>query len=231
MEIASAIIEAIATVLAAIIGVSYAGRIVKKTTDAHFFNYSDEKHNLHKVMRKAKKSIMIIANCGDAFLTAYYSNLKRYAKNGVQINFLLLDLKNYIYMDKYTTGKEEADYDALLTSLKLLSELKREFPDRISVKIFHSVLTASYIGIDLEQDLLNNSWAPETIIQVMMYQFNTRPRKSPITYISPKAKEQFQTIVNGMFEIWDCGEAVDLNEYSQQIVEYLNHNQMDVSVE
>ncbi|MBE7063987.1 MAG: hypothetical protein E7390_09425 [Ruminococcaceae bacterium] len=219
--IVSAIIQAVATVLAAIIGVSYAGKIVKKTTEAHFFNYMDEKHDSHKFMRKAKSSITIIANCGDEFLKKFYSNLMQYVKKGVQINFLLLDMDNYAYMDKYTTGKNNADYDALETSLHLLSKLKRENPDKITIKVFHSVLTASYIGIDLEQNLLDNTWPSTALIQVMSYQFNTRPGKSPITYVSPQAKEQFQTIVDSIFAIWDCGDIVDLDEYLEQVIKHM----------
>lgn len=221
-EIVSAIIQAVATILAAIIGVTYAGKIVKKTAEARFFNYTDKKHDLHKVMRKAKKSITVIANCGDAFLTTYYNNLINYIKNGVQINFLLLDINNYTYMDKYTTGKNNADYDALETSLQILSDLKRQYTNKVLIKVFNDVLTASYIGIDLEQNLIDNSWPETALIQVMSYQFNTRPGKSPITYISPREKEQFQIIVDSMFEIWDCGDAVNIEEYLEQVVKHKN---------
>ena len=221
-EIVSAIIQAIATIMDAIIGVAFAGKFSKKPTEAHFFNYTDKNHNLHKIMRKAKKSITIIANCGDMFLTTYYDNLIQYIKNGVQINFLLLDIENYTYMDIYTTGTKNADYDALEKSLQILSELKRQNSEKVSIKVFNSVLTASYIGIDLEQNIFDNNWPETALIQVMSYQYNTRPGKSPITYISPHEKEQFQIVVDSIFEMWDRSDMVDLDEYLEQVVKRKN---------
>ncbi len=218
-EIVSASIQAAATVLAAIIGVTYAGKIVKKTTEKQFFNYADKNHNLHKVMRKAKKSITVIANCGDKFLKNYCNNLIHYIKKGVQINFLLLDIKNYTYMDIYTTGKNNADYDALEKSLQILAKLKRQNPDKVAIKVFNYVLTTSYIGIDLEQNLFDNTWPETTLIQVMPYQFNTCPEECPITYITPREKKQFQSVVDSIFEIWDCGETVNLDDYLAQVAE------------
>lgn len=213
-EILSGLIQAFGTMIAAVIGVYYAGRIVKKSV----VNYSDEENDLRIIMRKAKKSIIIIANCADGFLERYCDDLQKYMRNGVQINFLLLDMENYAYMDRYITGKEKADYAALKKSLKYLQKLKEFKADKLCVRVFHSYLTASYICVDLEKNPQSGMWADDTIIHMMLYQFNTRPCKSPIMYVSPKDKEKFNLIAESVYAIWDSAATADIAVYLKKVM-------------
>lgn len=212
MDVLGSFIEALGSIVAAGISIGYLDWFIKKRS-GYFFNYADKNHNLHKVMRKAKKSITIVANCGDGLLEKHSNQLLRYMKNGVQVNYVLLDNKNYVLMDQYTRGVKTEDYTALVTALKLLNKLKKEHPERFTVRVFRSILTASYIGIDLEQELTSHTWNERALIQIMPYHYHTMTRESPITYLYPKDREQFTTIADSIFEIFDDSEEVDIEQY------------------
>lgn len=224
MEILSAFISACGEIIAAIIGVGLLGGIIKKTANTYFFNYADKKHDLKKVLRRARKSILIIVNCGDNLLKCHEETLSKCMKKGIEVNYLLLNEESYAYMDTYTTEHISADYTPLVSSLTSLSSLKKAHPEQLTVRVFHSILTASYIGIDLEEDMMTLSRESTAFVQVMLYQYRLRPKVSPITYLTTKNGVQFENMVENIYAIWEDGEAVDIDAYLQRIQCRIEHS-------
>lgn len=60
-------------------------------------------------------------------------------------------------------------------------------------------MTASYIGIDIWQ----NSPQEFSVFQVMVYQYRTNARRSPITYVFPQKDEKtYDTILDSVKNMW-----------------------------
>ena len=206
-SILSAIIGALGTVIAALIGAGYIGNTINKTARQFFFNYSDRAHDLHDVLKKATSSIIIIANCGDRLLQTYSSKLRKYMRNGVPIKYVLIDYKHFAIMDNYTANTNS--YEPLEASIKELIQLKTEYPSNLNVRIFDSILTSSYIGVDIEKNPVTNSWPKSAMLQIMPYHYHVEPKQSPATFLTPKDAEHFRCIANCMEDIWNSSRIVD----------------------
>lgn len=206
-SIISAFVEAAGTILAAFVGAGYIGKMINKTAEAYFFSYSNKEHNLRNVLGRAQNSIIIIANCGDNLLREYSDNLRKYMKSGVSIKYVLIDYEHFPIMDSYTANGE--DYAPLRDAVKELNKLKAEYPSKLDVRVFESILTASYIGVDLEKEPITNSWTKRSILQVMPYHYHVAPRYSPATFLTPKDTVHFGRIVDCVEEIWDNSKVID----------------------
>lgn len=178
------IIGALGTIIAAYVGAGYVSKTINKTAEAYFFNYSEKGRDLHDVLKKAKNSIVIIANCGDNLLHEYSKKLRTYMKNGVSIKFVLIDYSHFTIMDNYTAQRN--DHTPLEASIKELKTLKAEYPSSLNIRVFDSILTSSYIGVDLEKDPISNSWPKNSILQIMPYHYHVSPKDSPITFLRQK---------------------------------------------
>lgn len=211
-SITCSIIEAIGVIVAAFIGAGYLGNIVKKTAESHFFNYADKKHDLNEILRHAKKSITIVANCGDKLLEKHGSDLSRHMRNGVKVKYLLLDFEGYTHMDTYMSGEKTADYSALLLSLESLKCLKQQDYGNLEIRISRSVFTASFIGVDLERRRTTNNWHPNAVVQIMTYLYRTKAENDPIATLCCE-DPRFDDVANSVKALWDSGEVIDIDKY------------------
>ena len=91
-------------------------------------------------------------------------------------------------------------------SLNTLKSLKSKFPNQVEIKEFNSFFSASYIGIDIEQNLATMQFPAHAIIQVMLYQYGVTAKKCPITYFSLNYNQDlFESTANSILEMWNDG--------------------------
>lgn len=213
-QVTAAIIDALGTITAALLASNYLAHIFKKST--YFTHYAAKTHNAGYLLRKAKSNIYFIAACGNKFLFKYRKILESSMRNGRTINFLLLDKNNYSMLEQYINGRNYPDWKALIDSLNILIELKNTYTDKINIRILNGLLTASYIGIDIDEEYKSNGE-----IQIMIYQYNTHTKDSLITRIQRKRnKKEYENVANNILDIWDMGNEVticDLVSYLDQI--------------
>lgn len=219
MEYISSIIEAgggiISSVAGAFIAAGYIGKAFKANIAPQFRTYSDEKHDVHKLMRTAKKSIYIVAAIGDQLLEKHEKRISGYLKKGVRLHFLIQKKPQYYELEHYINANNDftdEHYDFVRNSvLEKLKRLQTEFPTQVQIREFPFFLSASYIGIDIEEDIATNSWLPNAIIQVMLYQYAVPAQMCPITYFSFKDnRELFKSTANCISEMWHKSKQVEL---------------------
>lgn len=218
-EITSSIIEAAGTVLAAIIGVGWIGKIVNRNVATNFFNYSNKKHNLNRLMRRAKNSITIVVAYGDNLLDTYESNIEAYLKHGIQVQYLMLSKKRAFEIDKeFYNMDEESIAEAIKKVLDSLERLSGKY-NNIEIREIDTFLTASYIGIDIDEDI-NEQWKSNSIVQLMLYQFHIETPQAPITYFSPKHNLlQFKNTVKSIQDMWLSGKNLNISNYRNSLKE------------
>ena len=212
-----AFIEAVGMIIAAIVGVV----IAEKRFGKRFTNYDDRSYDINKIMRKAQHDIYIVTICGHHLLRNYYSQFIRYMDKGVKIYYLLLDVRRYIEMDRYVDKNTPGNFDSMRESLEWLIKLKNQYPKMIEIRESKNFLTASYVGIDLEnfmENKINGIFDKNIVIHMMPYQYQTRPRYSPIQHIYySEDKETFEKSTESIFALWDSGETVNVKEYREKI--------------
>lgn len=204
-EIIAAIIQAGATIVAALIAVLLAGRVIKKEFKPLFRSYSDKSHNLSDIIGKAKSDIFIVAIVGDQLLGTYGDELEKYLEKGIQIRYLLCDKYRFKDQEKYMHGRdvEVAVYEKVICKLE---DLKKEYSKQLDVRIFHEYLTASYIGVDIWPAFPRRTH-PDSIIQIMLYQYRVVAEHSPITYLSPESdRVHYWSTVRSIKEMWEASE-------------------------
>lgn len=215
MEYISSIIEAsgaiVASSLSAFIAAGYIGKAFKSNITPQFHTYSDKKHDIHKMLRKAKNNIYIVTSIGDRFLEKYEKRISEYLKKGVQLHFLIQQKTQYYELEHYINANQDFTnefYDFIRKSvLEKLKKFQTEFPNQVEIKEFPFFLSASYIGIDIEEDITTNNWLPHSAIQVMLYQYAVATRMCPITYFSFKDNQElFESTANCILEMWNKGE-------------------------
>lgn len=198
----SAIIQAVGTIIAALIAALAARRIIKDVRPL-FHSYSDPSHDLRDITQKAESDVFIIAAVGDRLLGKYQSEFERLLQNGIRIRYLLLDTQRFHELERYMHGhpvSEEIYHNVLNT----LSHLHEKYPHHFYARIFHDLMPASYIGVDVwPNPLLSFSFLPSSVIQTMLYQYHIPAEDLPITYLSPKTnKQHFKATVSSMKEMW-----------------------------
>lgn len=199
-DITSAIIQAVGTIIAAVIATFGAGLIIKKSRESHFHAYSDEKHDVRRIMRKANVSITIVVGIGDNLLEKYKEDIIRYIKRGICVNYLLQDYEHFCQLENYIEGKDP-NTERWESTVEIIKELKNENPLYFRAEWFHDLLTASYIGIDIDEPT-----SPAAVIQAMIYQYHTKAEKAPITLISAKTDlQEFNTTVGTIHKMWEEG--------------------------
>lgn len=208
-EILSALIQAMGTITAAIIATVFANRIVKKHSYSYFRSYEDKHHDLTDITRKAKNDIFIVVAIGDILLEKYNNEIEKYLKRGIKIKYLILDNEKVLEFERYLNGRNTEDFRrSRREALERLEKLQNDYEDLFEVRTFHSMFTASYIGVDIWQLPGENANCENSVIQTMLYQYRVGAEKSPITYISPKNDyKQYQTTVKSIKEMWndaDC---------------------------
>lgn len=194
-----AVIQAAGTVFAAYITVNKAGKIVKKSMDSYFHSYTDKSFHRRNVLEGAKSDIFIATGIGNNFIEHYGDEIERKLRSGLHVRYMLLDQSRFNEMEWYLHGdfaKDSSIHRAMRENLKALQE---KYPSLFELRFFHGYMTVSYICADIWPNMVQNSG----LIQIMLYQFNVRPKHSPIMYIDPRANEKgFITTVNSIKDMW-----------------------------
>lgn len=191
-------IDAASVCAAALIGVGGLKKIAKKSLDTYFCNYADKKHDLEELLRKATSSITVVAAYGDRLLEEYASDMEACLARGIKIRYLMLtvDMAEELNETVLKVKKEGTKADVYKVHVKL-QDMKRK--GDLEVREWDKMLTASYIGIDLD----TYRHAQDALIQVMLYQYKTEAKYSPITYLSYKnSRDQFSTTANAIEKMW-----------------------------
>ena len=212
MDYISATIEACGGIIAAILGALIAGgyisKIFKSDVLPQFHTYSNKSHNAHKIMRKAEENIYFVISIGDRLLKKHEEQMRMYLKKGVKLNFLIHAEAQYYELEKYINAPSKFDInfyqEIRKETLEKLWQLEQGFPKLVEIREFHSFFSASYIAIDIEEDVATNRWPPHSIIQMMLYQYGVTAEGSPITYFSPKSNYPlFHSTAKCILDMWE----------------------------
>lgn len=179
----------IAAVLGALIAAGYIGKIVKKDVVPRFFFYKDNDHDAHKIMRKAKGSIYIIASIGDIFLSKHEKHLRSYLARGVKIHYLVQAKQQNEELEKFI-GADLETYKGNNTweaTMRKLIQLHNDFKNEFEVKESNLFFTTSYIAIDIDQNANNGEYSIEPVIQATFYQYGLHTGESPATFFTPRS--------------------------------------------
>ena len=218
-NILPAIIEAVAVIVAALVGTITVRETIKETEHTRYINYANIKDkDLKRILRIAKKSIIVVANCGDTLLKKYKSDFSQYMCKKIKLYYLLLGLDEFERMDIYMTGDNKINYNTMINALEDLRDLKNEFGDMIEIRQSKSIFTHSFISIDLVESGHDNIWPPYAVIQLMSYLYLVPAKDSPITYFTPSNKKSFDLVANSILALWhDADEVVNVDQYLENI--------------
>ncbi len=170
-----------------------------KNIKPYFHSYSEKTHDAGTIIQNAKNDIFISTAVGNKFLGKYGDIIEERLKNGIKVRYMLLDLGRFHEMEEYLHGSGKKGEDIHYSVLKKFGEWEKEYPGLVEAKLFHGYMTASYIGIDIWKD------SPQefSVFQVMMYQYRTNARRSPITYVFPQKDEKsYDTILDSVKNMW-----------------------------
>ena len=207
-NIIAAIIQAGGTILAAVIAALFAKDIVKKDIAPHFRTYKDSPRSLMNVIREARHDVIVVVVVGDNLLKEYLNVFSELLKRNIYIRFLLLDENGFLKMEEYMHGEWKNGVQIRNDTVSMLAKLASNYIHSFEVRVFSNILTASYIGVDIQEKIL-----PSSIIQEMVYLYKTKASDCPITYISPKNDEiAFESTVKAIGKMWDASEPVYFSE-------------------
>lgn len=170
-----------------------------KNIKPYFHSYSERTHDAGTIIQNAQNDIFISTAVGNKFLGQYGDIIEERLKNGVNVRYMLLDLKRFHEMEEYLHGSGKKGEDIHYSVLNKLKDWEMKYPGLVEAKLFHGYMTASYIGIDIWKD------APQefSVFQVMMYQYLTNARRSPIMYVFPQKDEKsYNTILDSVKNMW-----------------------------
>lgn len=214
-DIVCSIIETIGVIVAARIGVGGLKKIAKDRFDTYFTSFSSKNHDLGRILNRAEKEITIVVAYGDNLLEEYDQLLASCLKQGIKINFLMLNkekarqMAEAYYQD--TDEKFKRDYKKSLDYLKSLSEF-----GNFKVRIYDLPLSASYIAIDC--GIEGGRKLQNALIQVMVYQYMVETPKAPITYLSHETPDGiFESTIDSIKKMWDAAKDVVISEYIDKL--------------
>lgn len=211
-NIISSIIETVGTVVAAGFGAFIAGgyisKVFKHDIVPKFQKYADKDHDVSTIMNKAIESIYIIVSIGDNLLDKHEDDFKSYLKSGVMLKFIIHDETKYYELENFINGDVDANKGKYSKTredtLDKLRQLRQEYENLVEIREFNSILTVSYIGVDMESD--GDTWRRSAVIQMVPYQYRVKARNNPIIRITPKENPaHFRTVKKSMTEIWKNG--------------------------
>lgn len=202
-NIICAIIQAMGTILAAIVAAFFAKTIVKKDIKPILQSYSDKSHDLRKMIEKARHNIVIVVAAGDKLLSKYEDTIKEKLDSRVHVYYLFLERQKFLEMAQYMQGKaveDTSDYDR---AKHILNRLHAEYEDCVRARVFPYFMAASYIGIDIPFESEQGYVFTESVIQTMLYQYRVMAKDDPITYISLKKNERhYNTTIQSIKNMW-----------------------------
>lgn len=204
------IIEAFGTIIAAVLASGIIRNMFKNHVIPLLQVYSGNENSARKKIRKAKKNIYIVVSVGNHLLEACNKEIRSKLRKGVKLKFLIQDERMVHEQKKYIKGDEglsavssKEKRDKVLKSLEVL---KNKFPKLIEVREFHSMLTASYIGIDIDDDDSEQRLS-HSLIQIMIYQYGVESAKTPITWATREDhSEIFKSTEQSILHMWDMSD-------------------------
>lgn len=207
VNIICSLIEASGAIIAAVSAALIAKEIVKKDIKPIFQAYSDSTHDLAKVIETATHNIVIFTAAGDKLLEKYRYTIEERIKCGVSVYYLLLNEQRLLEMERYMHLNDTKDENIYSFVKGQLKELNRDYPGKIQSREFPYFMTASYIGVDIPFGEEQDSHFPDSVIQVMQYQYGRKAKDSPISYLSLKRdKNHFEGTLHSMNEMWNDAE-------------------------
>lgn len=214
-DIICSLIEAAGVIAAAGIGVGGLKKVAKDGFDTYFTSFSSKNHDLERILNRAEKEITIIVTYGDNLLEEYNQLLSSCLKQGIKINFLMLNKEKARQMteDYYedTDEKFKRNYKKSLKYLKVLSE-SRNF----KIRMYDLPLSASYIAIDC--GIEDGRKCQNALIQIMVYQYMVKTPKAPITYLSHGTSDDIlASTIDSIKKMWGAGEDVKISEYISKL--------------
>lgn len=199
--IVSALIQAVGTIIAALIAAYFANRIAK---GFKFHTYSEAPQDICTIMQKARSDIFIIAAVGDKLLEVTEKTLEKKLQDGVRVRYMMLDISKFHEMEKYMHGSHAKSEDIRTNALAILIRLQEKYPDSLEVRFCSQYMTASYIGIDTCPDPSREKAFLTPFIQVMIYQYHIHAKNSIILYLHETTdKKYYEATVNSMRDMWE----------------------------
>jgi len=190
-NIIPALIGTVGVIITAFLSVG----VVRDSLNSRFYVYADSGHNAKSLFNKAKYNIYIVANCANFLFEKNKTTIEDCLRNGITVNVLLINEEPFFTMDNYIKkglDNKYHDFSALIDSLNILKSIKSKLKYeglsvKLNVRLFSSILTASYIGIDLNiDDEGQKGHLCSSLMQVMIYQYQTETKNSPILFLSKK---------------------------------------------
>lgn len=175
----------------------------------YFTSYTEKTHDAGIIIRNAQSDIFISTAVGNKFLAKYAADIEEKLKSHIKVQYMMLDLDKFDEMEEYLHGSDAKPKDIHYDALNILKEWKKKYPDLLKVKYFHNHMTASYIGVDIGIDLPNTQIKEFSVLQVMLYQYRTKAKNSPIMYIFPHKDERtYKTTMESVIAMWRKGDEI-----------------------
>jgi len=178
-SILPSIIGAAGSICAAIIAGKYAKKLTKEVVGSlHSYRRNPEK--LGHILLEAKHNVYFVMMNGNNMLEQYSDFLIYLAKSGIKLHFSILKQDLWEKGEQYVDG--DTNTEIYKKGITLLQKINDETKGKgVDIKVFNEPLSASYIGIDLDPPNEETS-----IISCCVYQYQTKVKDSPITYIRYK---------------------------------------------
>lgn len=202
-SIIAAIIATVGSIVAAIIATRGARKIVKESISSRFRTYGDKSHDVTDILAHSQNDVFFVVAVGDTFIKMYLDYMKKLLSRGIKIRYLLLT-RDKLEKELYYLNGRKIDVCFREDVIKDLNKLKLQYKDLFELREFDSIMTESYVCVDIMFNPPNQQFISSSVIQTMLYQYKTPSVKSPITYISPKTdEEEFLTTVQCIKQMWE----------------------------
>lgn len=177
---------------------------------------------LVRYCEEPKKNIYIVASIGDQLLASQEQQIREHLKKTIRVRgkseklnlcVLIQGESQYYELEKYINANHklsDEEYAQLrVTTLEKFKKIQEDFPNQVEIREFNSFLTASYIGVDINDEYPDTKVMPDAIIQVMLYQYGVTAQSCPITYFSFKENETlFRSTSDSICDMWEHGETI-----------------------
>lgn len=212
-DIICTLIEVGGTAATAIITALIAKWAIMEGIKPVFQSYSDKSYNLAKIIGKAKHNIVIMGSSGYSILEDYGSDIEEKLNNGVSVYYLFLDENHLPQMEKYRHDNGEIDanlYSEVKGKLEVWSSKYNQQLIRLHVREFSKFMTAAYVGVDIPFGEEREWHLPDSVIQVVLYQYGNKARNSPLRLLSYKRdRKHFMGTLESMSKMWDESKVPD----------------------
>ncbi len=193
-------------IIAAIVTVVGGSRISNRFIENEIKTYSSRGYDVSRIMKRAKKSIYIVADIGDKLWDKHKYDFARYMKSGVNIYWLILSEGVFLDLNKYI-GCDIKNRENIIDDMKKFQSEKGKEKKKgmFFLKKFDGIITSSYIAVDI--DVVGNKMGScSSVIHLMPYCYQVGTSKSPIVDIYPdRDKKVYKSLRSSIKKMWDAG--------------------------